>query len=58
MKLILKSHVNVIYNTNNNLLQEVDNLVTMYTSYSQSKAETIKYFQFTFVAIIILLIFI
>ena len=51
----IKSYVNAIYNTNNNLLHEVDNLVTMYTIYSESKTEKIKYFQFVFVVIIIFL---
>ncbi len=53
----IKSYVNAIYNTNNNLLQEVDNLVTLYTAYSEKKTETIKYFQFFFGFMIILLIF-
>ena len=53
---IIKSYVNAIYNTNNNLLQEVDNLVTMYTVYSENKTENIKYFQYVFIIIIILLI--
>lgn len=53
---IIKSYVNAIYNTNNNLLHEVDNLVTMYTIYSENKTETIKYFQILFVIIILLLI--
>ncbi len=54
-EVLIKSYVNAIYNTNNNLLQEVDNLVTMYTIYSENKTETIKYFQYVFIAIIILL---
>lgn len=53
----IKSYVNAVYNTNNNLLQEVDNLVTMYTNYSERKTETIKYFQFFFGFMIVLLIF-
>ena len=53
----IKSYVNAIYNTNNNLLLEVDNLVTMYTINSENKSDTIKYFQFIFVIIIIILIF-
>ena len=52
---LIKSYVNAIYNTNNNLLQEVDNLVTMYTVYSENKTETIKYFQYVFIGIIIFL---
>ncbi len=53
---IIKSYVNAIYNTNNNLLHEVDNLVSLYTVYSENKTETIKYFQIVFVIIILLLI--
>lgn len=45
---IIKNIVTAIYNTNNNLLQEVDNLVTMYTQHSESKTESIKYFQYIF----------
>ena len=52
----LKSYVNAIYNTNNNLLHEVDNLVTMYTVHSENKTEIIKYFQFGFGLMIIILI--
>jgi len=48
--------VNAIYNTNNNLLNEVDNLVTMYTLYSESKTELIKNFQYLAAFLIILLI--
>ncbi len=55
-KQIIKSYVNAVYNTNNNLLQEVDNLVTMYTVHSENKTEIIKYFQFGFGFITILLI--
>ncbi len=42
----LDSFVNSIYKTNNKLLEEVDNLVSMYTAYSEEKTENIKYFQF------------
>ncbi|PLY08864.1 MAG: hypothetical protein C0625_01500 [Arcobacter sp.] len=52
----IKSYVNAVYNTNNKLLQEVDNLVSMYTIYSENKTEKIKYFQFGFVLMIIILI--
>lgn len=45
---IIKTIVTAIYNTNNNLLQEVDNLVTMYTNHSEDKTESIKYFQYMF----------
>lgn len=52
----IKSYVNAVYNTNNNLLQEVDNLVSMYTVYTENKTEIIKYFQFAFVFTIFILI--
>lgn len=55
-ELIIKNTVNTVYNTNNNLLQEVDNLVTMYTMHSESKTESIKYFQYGFGIMIIILI--
>lgn len=55
-ELVIKSYVNSIYNTNSNLLKEVDNLVTMYTIYSEEKTETIKYFQYLFTIIILALI--
>ncbi|WP_072679983.1 type IV pili methyl-accepting chemotaxis transducer N-terminal domain-containing protein [Arcobacter sp. LA11] len=55
-ELIIKSTVNSVYNTNNNLLQEVDNLVTMYTNHSENKTEYIKYFQYGFGFMIIILI--
>ncbi len=55
-ELIIQSTVNSVYNTNNNLLQEVDNLVTMYTIHSENKREYIKYFQYGFGLIILLLI--
>jgi len=43
---LLKSKVDSIYNTNIHLLNEVDNLVTMYTSYSENKTQAIKNFQY------------
>lgn len=52
-----KNYVNAIYNTNNNLLKEVDNLVTMYTDHSENKTDIIKYFQFGFGFTIVVLIF-
>lgn len=54
--LLIKSTVQTVYDTNNYLLQEVDNLVTMYTIHSENKTEYIKYFQYGFGFIIILLI--
>ncbi len=55
-EVIIKNIVNSIYNTNNNLLQEVDNLVTMYTVYTENKTEYLKYFQFGSALMILLLI--
>ncbi len=52
----IKNTVQTVYDTNNYLLQEVDNLVTMYTMHSENKIEYIKYFQYGFGFIIILLI--
>jgi len=52
----LKNKVSNIYSTNNNLLQEVDNLVTMYTIYSENKTKAIKYFQYAGALILLLLI--
>lgn len=53
---LIKSIVNSIYNTNNNLLNEVDNLVSMYTVYTENKTEYIKYFQFFSALLILVLI--
>ena len=53
---IIKNIVNSIYNTNNNLLLEVDNLVTMYTVYTENKTESLKYFQFASAILILILI--
>jgi len=54
-KELIKHRVNAIYKTNNNLLQEVDNLVSMYTLYAENKTEYIKYFQY-FAAILLLIL--
>jgi nitrate/nitrite-specific signal transduction histidine kinase len=54
---ILKNIVNSVYSTNNNLLDEVDKLVSMYTLHSEKKAAYIKYVQYIFALMIILLIF-
>jgi len=43
---LLKVKVTAIYNTNNILLNEVDNLVTMYTEHTESKTYYIKQFQY------------
>ena len=53
---LVKNIVNSIYNTNINLLNEVDNLVSMYTIYSENKTEYLKYFQFFSAVIMLILI--
>ena len=53
---ILKNIVISIYNTNTPLLNEVDNLVSMYTVYSEQKSDFIRYIQYVFALIIIFLI--
>jgi nitrate/nitrite-specific signal transduction histidine kinase len=53
---LLNSAVEAIYNTNNNLLQEVDNLVSMYTVFTENKTILIKNFQYGAAFIIVLLI--
>lgn len=53
---LLKIKVNSIYNSNNNLLKEVDNLVTMYTNHIESKTHTIEYFQYAGAIILFILI--
>ncbi|MGA1939676.1 type IV pili methyl-accepting chemotaxis transducer N-terminal domain-containing protein [Arcobacter sp. YIC-310] len=52
----LKNIVNTVYETNNKLLEEVDRLVSMYTIYTESKTEYIKYMQYFFAFTIIFLI--
>lgn len=54
--LILENIVNSIYDTNTNLLFEVDNLVSMYTLYCEQKSDYLRYIQYTFALIIIFLI--
>lgn len=49
--------IKTIYNTNNDLLNEVDNLVTMYTLHAESKTDIIKNFQYLAALLIIILIF-
>ena len=53
---VLKNIVDSIYNTNNNLLQEVDNLVSMYTLYTEKKTDYLKYIQYFFALIIVFLL--
>lgn len=52
----LKKTIEAIYNTNTTLLNEVDNLVSMYTVYSEEKMNYLKYAQYFFALIIIALI--
>ena len=52
----LKKTIEAIYNTNTTLLNEVDNLVSMYTTYSEEKMNYLKYAQYFFALIIIILI--
>lgn len=52
----LKVQVSSIYTSNNNLLKEVDNLVSMYTQYTEQKTHTIKNFQYGGAFILFLLI--
>jgi len=53
----LKNTVDSIYNTNNILLNEVDILVSMYTSYTEQKTDYLRYIQYIFGFIIIFLMF-
>jgi len=54
---LLKIVVETIYNTNNNLLNEVDELVTLYTLHAEDKTVLIKNFQYLAAVLILLLIF-
>ncbi len=53
---LLQSTVASIYSSNIILLDEVDNLVTMYTDFIESKTQTIKYFQYAGAIILFILI--
>ena len=53
---ILKNIVNSVYSTNTILLTEVDNLVSMYTTYTEQKSDYLRYIQYLFALIIIFLI--
>ena len=52
----LRNIVNSIYETNTPLLNEVDTLVSMYTTYSEQKSNYVRYVQYIFALIIIFLI--
>lgn len=54
-EIILKNIVTSIYDTNLVLLFEVDNLVSMYTSYMEIKSDYLRYIQYLFALIIIFL---
>lgn len=53
---LLETIVHSIYNTNNTLLNDVDILVSMYTSYTEEKTDYLRYSQYLFALIIIFLI--
>ena len=53
---LLKIKVNSIYTSNNNLLKEVDSLVTMYTNYMENKTHTIEKFQYAGAILLFILI--
>lgn len=55
-ELLLETIVHSIYNTNNELLHEVDILVSMYTVYTEEKTDYIRYIQYLFALIILILI--
>ena len=49
----LKNIVTSVYDTNTILLTEVDNLVSMYTTYSEQKSNYVEYLQYIFALIIL-----
>lgn len=51
----LKNIVDTVYNTNTPLLNEVDKLVSMYTNYTEHKTDYLRYIQYLFGFIILLL---
>jgi hypothetical protein len=53
---LLKNTVYSIYKTNNILLNEVDILVSMYTVYNEEKTDYIRFIQYLFTIIILILI--
>ena len=55
-KIMIKNIVNSVYSTNTILLTEVDNLVSMYTTYTEQKSDYLRYIQYLFALIIIFLI--
>lgn len=52
----IRTIVDSVYQTNNNLLNEVDKLVSMYTIYTEKKTEYLKYIQYFFALFIIVLL--
>jgi Type IV pili methyl-accepting chemotaxis transducer N-term len=52
---ILKNIVNSVYSTNTILLSEVESLVSMYTIHTERKSDYLRYIQYIFAIIIILL---
>ncbi len=55
-EVILGNIVSSVYNTNTILLSEVDNLVSMYTNYTEQKSDYLRFIQYLFAFMIILLI--
>jgi hypothetical protein len=53
---LLKIKVDSIYSSNNNLLKEVDILVTMYTNHIEQKTQTIEKFQYVGAFVLFILI--
>jgi nitrate/nitrite-specific signal transduction histidine kinase len=52
----LKNIIDLVYTTNPILLKEVDKLVSMYTLYSEEKSNDVRYMQYLFALLILLLI--
>lgn len=52
---VLKSIVTSVYSNNTILLSEVENLVSMYTIYTEKKSDYLRYIQYIFAIIIIFL---
>lgn len=55
-QVFLDNILKTIYDTNNPILNELDILVGMYTSYSEEKTDYIRYIQYFFALLILLLI--
>lgn len=55
-KLTSKKTMQIIYNSNNQILEEVDILVSLYTSYAEKKSNYVKKFQYSSTLLILLLL--